>query len=333
MKHLAKSIFFGLSILMICHGSIIAEPSIEWDGYLQTRFSADFKNTNDIMIRRGKLWIKGSVPETEKLFFKLQGVYRSFKDNTLMIQDVYAELMGESYKLRIGRMVPDFSLQWNQPDAVIPVLERGQVIDGLIHGDKSTARMIGVQYLYQPENNGLHLGVGVFNANLTPPGKNSDQSFLYTLHTSYNLLNRNSLLAETGLSIAYRKLDNLTLPKIFDPTSLISGDDLRFGFETLLKIRKFEIQAEYLEAEINHQKAYGYYAYLNCNCSDKNQIIVAYDKFVDINRSTNDAPWLIAGYNHLFLDNKVKLMMDFRVQDIESTINYMFNMQGQIFFN
>lgn len=253
-------IFLTVITSFIVSQDITGQSDFEWNGYIQTRLNSDFNTHNEFMIRRGKLWVKGVVPSIDHLSFKVQTVFRSHKDYSFMVQDVYAQYSAGEHQFTIGRMVPDFTLQWNQPDAVIPTLERGLVADGLIHGDQSIARLIGFQYRYN-QSDDFHLGTGIFNANFNIPGENSDRSFLYLFRSSYNFIHSAKMLLHLGFSASYRKLNSISLPRIYNTDKIISGDDFRWGFESLFSTNWLELEGEYLTANINKDHAWGYYVY------------------------------------------------------------------------
>lgn len=130
--------FTLLVVLMgfISNNSSYAQQYINWNGYVQTRFSSDFDKSSEFMIRRAKLWVYGTVSNADFISYKIQLVYRSFKDESLMFQDAYADIRLKSFgEIRVGRFVPDFMLQRMQPDYEIPVLERSTVVNSLIHNE------------------------------------------------------------------------------------------------------------------------------------------------------------------------------------------------------
>jgi len=329
--NVSLKIFPAAIVTLFVFQNLFAQSDFKWNGYIQTRLNSDFQTHNEFMIRRGKLWIKGNVPNVDHLSFKVQAVFRSVKDKEFMVQDVYAQYKNEDHIFRVGRMVPDFTLQWNQPDAVIPTLERGLITDGIIHGDQSIARLIGFQYRYNSKDN-FHLGAGIFNANYNLPGKNSDKSFLYTLRSGYDFVHSETAQFHLGVSASYRKLNNLSLPRIYDSSILISGDDYRWGFESLLLLNGFEFQGEYLTANINKERAWGYYVYSAFHINEKYQLVITLDKYSDLNSTTNDNEWYGIGINY-YLTKLTKIMSDFRTQFSNNKNNYLGRIQFQVFFN
>ena len=305
----------------------------ELHGYIQTRLTTDFENTNDFMIRRAKLWVDGNAPGLENVSYKIQMVYRSFKDEAVMLQDAFADIKFNGFgSLRAGRFVPDFMLQRMQPDYEIPVLERALVINGLIHSSKSMARQIGVQFTYQPNFLLIHFSFGVFNANLESPGINKDQNLLYTSRAQVNLIKNDNTLFEVGASGAYRYANSITMNTIYDATQLITGNDYRFGFEFQTIYKSFGFQSEYVQANINKDKAWGYYGLSTLYLISNLQLTGLIEKYSDQNPETTGNEWYGAGLNYYFTD-KTKLMTDFKTQ-ISSTKNiYLGEIQFQIFFN
>lgn len=324
-------LFLTAVVALFVFQDLFAQTDFKWNGYIQTRLNSDFQTHNEFMIRRGKLWLIGNVPNVANLSFKIQAVFRSHKDNSFMVQDVYAQYSAGKHKFRFGRMVPDFTLQWNQPDAVIPSLERGLVVDGIIHGDQTIARMIGFQYRYTSEDN-FHIGAGIFNANFNIPGKNSDKLFLYSFRSSYDFIHSETAQFHLGFSASYRKLNNLSLSRIYNSSKLVSGDDYRWGFESILLINNFELQGEYLTAKINEDRAWGYYVYSTFHINKKFQPVMMVEKYSDLNNTTNDSEWYGFGLNY-YLTEQTKIMGDFRTQFSNNRNNYLGRIQFQVFFN
>lgn len=304
-----------------------------WNGYLQTRFASDFDKTNEFSIRRAKLWIFGDVPKADYISYKMQMVYRSYKDEGLMLQDAYADIRLKSYgKIRAGRFVPDFMLQRMQPDYEIPVLERALVINSFIHNEKQMARETGISYIFQNDSLPLHFSFGVFNANVDKPAHSKDNYLLYTSWLAYKIINQKNVWFNIGGSVSYRRLDKLTLTTIYKPESVISGDDFRWGLEAQFHWNKLEIQGEYIEADVNKEKANGYYALADYTFLQKYQAVVLTEKYNDLNPATNDNEWYGTGFNYKITE-KTKLMADLKTQKSGTKQSYLGEIQLQIFFN
>lgn len=308
-----------------------AEPKLH--GYIQTRFTTDFDQTNDFSIRRAKLWVDGNAPGLDNISYKIQVVYRSFADEAVMLQDAFADVKFEDYGLiRAGRFVPDFMLQRMQPDYDIPYIERAGVINGLIHSTKSMARQIGVQYTYQSKQSPLHISFGAFNANLESPGKNKDLNLLYTSKAQINFLKNDNALIELGASGSYRYANGITMNKIYNSNVLVVGNDYRWGLETQMNYKDFGFQAEYIQANINKDRAWGYYADINYYLTKTIQVAVETEKYSDLIPTTNDNEWFGVGFNNYFTE-RTKLMADFRTQFSSIKNNYLGEIQYQVFFN
>ena len=324
-------VLLGILISLTASYAQNAEPNLH--GYIQTRFTTDFDKTNDFMIRRAKLWVDGNAPGLENVSYKIQAVYRSFKDEAVMLQDAFADVKFNGFgSIRAGRFVPDFMLQRMQPDYEISDIERASVISGLVHSSKSMARQIGVQLTYQPTYLPIHFSFGVFNANLESPGKNKDLNLLYTSHAQLNLIKKEDALLEVGVSAAYRYANSIIMNTIYDAIQPITGNDFRFGFEYQLNYKDFGFQSEYVQANINKDRAWGYYASADYSFNEKIQVTAGMEKFSDLIESTNDNEWYSVGLIYYFTD-KTKLMADFKTQFSSIKNNYLSEIQYQIFFN
>ncbi|MGK9476396.1 porin [Melioribacter sp. OK-6-Me] len=316
---------FGLSL-----SAQNTEPELH--GYIQTRFSTNFDNMNDFMIRRAKLWIDGKAPELQNVTYKVQVVYRSATDENLYLQDAFVDIKYKVGFLRIGKFVPNFTLQRMQSDAFIPVLERANVINNLIHGDKSSAREIGLEGNFDLLNSNMKFSIGIFNGNQKTPGRNISNKLLYTSKISYNIFNNKDELLTIGASFAYRYLDNQILARIFPPHEFITGNDYRYGFQSEFRFNKFEFQSELVKTNIINKNAWGYYAYAGYYLSKNFQMLAQIEKYDDLIPETNNNEWYLIGMNYYFTQ-KNKIMADLKTQFNEDGNTYFFQIQYQIFFN
>ena len=326
-----KSVFLLLSVFSFFSIAAAQQSTPQVHSYIQTRFSSDFDKTNDIMIRRAKLWMEGAVTGMDHVSYKIQTVYRSFKDEAVMFQDALVDVkMNGIGVLRVGRFVPDFMLQRMQPDYEIADIERASVISGMIHNSKSMARQIGVQFTYQTKELPIHVSVGAFNANLESPGKNNDNNLLYTSHVQYTFLNNDEAMIEAGFSAAYRYAHAISMSTIYPLTSLVTGNDLRTGIEFQMEYKDFGIQSEYIQASIRNDKVWGYYIGSEYLVTTTVQATAGVEKYSDLISTTNDNEWYSIGLNYLFTD-KTKLMIDFKTQFSSTTNNYLGEIQFQVF--
>lgn len=322
-----------LIIIMIFSLSLFAQnENPKLHGYIQSRFTYNDGNSMSFMIRRAKLWLDGKAPMSDNISYKMQVVYRSATDENFYFQDAFADVKWNFGFLRVGKFAPNFTLQRMQSDAFIPVLERANVINNLIHGDKSSAREIGVEGNFDLLNSNLKISLGVFNGNQKLPGNNIGNEFLYTSKISYDILKDKDDLLNIGASFGYRYLDNQTLSKIFPSNEIITGNDYRYGFQTELKLSQFDFQSEFVNANIINKNAWGYYVYAGYYLSNDFQLLAQVEKYKDLNPTTSDNEWYLIGLNYYFTQ-KNKLMADFKTQfNGDRNINIA-EIQYQIFFN
>ncbi|MCB9002382.1 MAG: porin [Bacteroidales bacterium] len=303
----------------------------KWNGYIQTRVASNFDKFTEFTVRRSKLWVYGSLPKANYVSYKVQMVYRSFKDETVVLQDALANIRLRNFgEVKIGRFVPDFMLQRIQPDYEIPVLERASVINSLTINEKQMGREVGAQYTLQ--SNAFHFSVGVFNANVDAPSHSKDNSFLSTSRLEYKVIHQNNFWVSIGGSVAYRYLNGLTMANIYNADSTIIGDDFRWGVETQLHWNKFDLQGEYVQANINSDAAKGWYGIACYSFLTKYQVIALTEKYIDLNPDTNNNCWVGVGVNYK-ITGKTKLMADFKAQEEGSEYNYLGDIQLQVFFN
>lgn len=301
------------------------------NGYIQTRFSSNLNTTSEFMVRRAKLWLKGDVPKLDFISYKLQVVYRSYKDQNFTFQDALADVhLKENGVFRLGRFVPDFMMQRMQPDYKIPVLERASVINKLNMNPKYGARMIGLEYLYSKTSQPWHASIGLFNGSTDKPGHNNN-SLLVTSHVNRKFSFDQQSDITLGGSVAYRNITQMSLPTIYAADSIISGDDFRWGAEALLHCNHFHLQAEYIQALLNSDKADGYYLLGWYDFNTHYQLTAFTDKYTDLNPATANHPSYGLGFNYLITE-KTKLMADFKCSDLNQDPVYSANIQLQVFF-
>ncbi len=307
--------------------------TMEWNGYIQTRLSSNFDKSTEFTIRRAKLWVNGTLPQADYITYKVQLVYRSFKDDALMFQDAYANLrLGGYGSLRAGRFVPDFMLQRGQPDYKIPVLERAAVINGLIHNEKQMAREIGAQYTFQSDASPLHFSLGLFNANVDKPEHSKDNSLLVTSRASVKVFNAGEKWLVLGASAAYRHLNNTSLTTIYKADSLLSGNDFRWGLEAQLHFNSLELQGEFVQANINSDVANGYYGLATWSFAHKYQSVFFTEKYDDLNPATSNNAWYGIGFNYQ-ISGRTNLMADFKGRTVMGSSVKGGDIQLQVFFN
>ncbi|NOX19308.1 MAG: hypothetical protein GXO87_13635, partial [Chlorobi bacterium] len=146
---------FTETILLLFLSAIILfaqnnKTTFEWNGYGQFRL---YKINNDYQgftVRRVKLWVKGSVPNASAFGYKVMGIFKYNKTGYFGLLDAYGDFKFSNGYLRFGQQIPEFSLQREQPDWKIPVMERAEVINRMIPAAQSSARDIGLQVHWSP---------------------------------------------------------------------------------------------------------------------------------------------------------------------------------------
>lgn len=303
---------------------------IEWNGYGQFRLYKINDITEGFMIRRAKIWVKGHVPYSENFSYKVMGIFSYNHAGYFGLLDAYGDYAFGNGYLRFGQQIPEFSLQREQPDWKIPVVERAAVIKRMIPAAQSFARDLGIQVHWQPIKEVWQIAAGIFNGDGANLKVHSSANFLYSLRSTLKVNFAQNYSWHLGGSVMYRYADQSDFSLIFGKDNLYTGSDFRFGIETLIILNKFEIQAEYIKANFSGHIAYGYFAYANYDFSNKDQLVLSTEQLVDLNENTNDNPWLKAGYNHLFAGHNIKLMMSGGTQ---FNNNYTLTTQLQLFFN
>ena len=310
-----------------------AQQKISWNGYLQTRFSDDFRSNTGFSVRRAKIWVAGPTPVDSSLYFRMQGIFRYQTSGTFMLQDVYGEYKMPFGFVRAGQFVPDFSLERSESDASLPLIERAAVDNALIPTGDTYARDIGAEIVVQPNGSALHTSFGIYNGNGGNTKSNEDRQFLYSNRTTYDIRFSGNLSWTNGFSIAYRDKKDLSFQSVLGAGKIFSGRDFRWGLETFLKARVWEIQGEYIQADLASQKAYGYYAFAAYDLDKLNELVLSTEKLQVLIPSYSDAPWYIVGYTHFFSGQNFKVMVDARSQYLSYRTNYGGTVQLQIFFN
>jgi phosphate-selective porin len=305
-----------------------AEPAApELDGYLQTRFDSTGGNAG-FSVRRAKLWLSGDAPGEYGISYKLQGVYRSFKDTGFYFQDAYLQKSVSAFTLRAGRFVPDFSAQRAQPDSFIPVLERALVVNGFSFGHDGSAREAGAQAAYEAKNKNLYLSAGAFNADQNVPGTNSGTDLLYVSKAEWRLLQGEDYL-RLGLSGAARHLERSSLFPLSASTAPVSGSDRRGGFSISARRGAFEAQGEYLGARSAGKTSWGSYAYVAGNFYGGFQALGQLEAYKPWGAAAQR--WGTIGFNYL-LSQKNKVMADYRFRTDSGRRTPEFRVQLQGYF-
>jgi len=324
-------------ILIILTGFILinssfAQQKVNWNGYLQYRFSDNYLNQSEFSVRRAKFWVNGLLPAEEGNWsYKLQANFLQQVKYQFLLQDVLVNYKINSFEVTAGQFVPDFSLQRKQPDYTIPLDERADVVNALVPGAETMARDIGIELKLDDSKIGS-FSFGFFNGNGANTVSNQ-RNFLYVNRGSLFLLNNSASKLELGYNLSYRDAHNIQFSKIYGNNYTFTGNDFRFGFEEKLNLGAFELQSEYIEAHLGNQKAYGYYALADYLIASKSLVTLSVEQLYDLNPSTINDPWYVVGYSYLIKGNNIKISLDNKFQFLSNKTNALTTLQIQYFFN
>lgn len=320
-----------LTLTIFINFPISGQEKINWDGYLQYRFTDNYTNQTNFSVRRAKFWLKGDMPSAEnKWSYKLQANFLQQANFRFLLQDALIKYDINNFEITAGQFVPDFSIQRKQPDYVIPLTERADIINVLVPGAETMGRDIGVELKFKCKAGSE--SIGFFNgngANTLSKQKNS----LYVNNGSLFLLNNLASKLELSYSVSYRKANNLTFEKIFGNDFSYSGSDFRFGLGGILNINTFELQSEYIQADFGGLKAHGYYVLSDYFLTSKSIITLSVEQLTVPNSSVLNLPWYIVGYSYLIKRNDIKVSLDTKLQLDSKKPGALTNLQIQYFFN
>ncbi len=332
MVNIRITIAFAVTLLVCINFSVIAQQKIDWNGYLQYRFSDNLLDQSNFSVRRAKFWVNGILPDNYGIWsYKIQANFHQQVKFQFLLQDVLVNYKVNNFEVTAGQFVPNFSLQRKQPDYVIPLDERANVVNALVPGAETMARDIGVELKWSDSKTGS-FSLGFFNGN----GANTvskERNFLYVNHGSLLILNNSKSKLELGYNLSYRYAHNFQFSKIFGNNFSFSGNDFRFGFEEKFNIGDFEFQSEYIDSHLGNRKAYGYYALVDYLFASKNLVTLAVEQLSDLNSSTANNPWYTIGYSYLVKGNDIKFSLDNRFQFVPNKTNSLTTLQIQYFFN
>jgi phosphate-selective porin len=308
------------------------EPSIAWGGYAQVRFTAG-RDSLGFTIRRAKLWLDGSAPFEAALHFRVQALFRPTSGGALVLQDVWVGYGAGSSSIRVGQMVPDFSLERSQADATLPLIERAGPVNTLIPAATTGARDIGVQATLRPGRALWHLSVGLFNGNGGNAAGNEDRRFLVTGRAVWAGRLGGADTVALGGSAAYRRTGGLVFQQILGTTTPFAGEDFRWGAEGRLAGPRWQVQSEYLRARLGAAEAWGYYVLGSYRPVPSYALAASAERLVLPNASRPADPWYILGFTRYLRGDRAKLMLDVRVQAGAARPNYATAVQGQLAFH
>ncbi len=137
---------------------------------------------------------------------------------------------------------------------------------------------------------------------------------------------------ETGGSIAYRETDGLPAPELLGDEEEFSGKDFRWGLETRLSAANWELQGEYIQADLDGRLATGYYVFAGRDLGTRDQVVASVERLELPRPESTGDPWYILGFNHFFSQHTSKVMVDVRVQFTKESSIYLATIQYQLFF-
>jgi len=325
-----KTILFALLLLATFSW---AQPEPDWNGYVQVRYTDDFQNNNSFEVRRAKLWMYRQTPFLDQFHYKVQGKFSFKNQGNFILQDVFAEYRFKNGWIRAGQQKPDFSLERDQSDYLVPVAERALVVDALIPAAESGARDIGLQLHVKSKDKWWNGSAGWFNGTGGNRVGNADSPFLFTTRQRFHFTFSGNINFNMGVSGSYRKGAQMAFRKIFAADSLFSGKDLRYGAEAAVGGKSWSLQGEYIEACLENQRAFGWYLLGEYYFSDRHLIGLQAEYFSDLNAMTEDNPAYDLSYSLLLKGQDAKVLADLRVQPDSNKNNISFLTQVQLFFN
>ena len=323
--------------LVFISGLIFAQENkfaenVDFNGYIQIRGISNFDDYTSFSVRRLKLWIKSKPGFSKHWSYKFQSTFSSFTQEKFFLQDVKIGYKTGLFSFDIGQFVPQYSLQRFQPDYKIAPIERAKVINILIPDGTLGVRDIGLQANFKTKNKLFETHLGIFNGYGIKEYRFNNQGYMIINKSSFQIPIKQNIV-KLGYSLQYRSAENLQLKFIFPDTVLFNGHDFRYNVFAMFKSKSVKLQAEFLQADLGKDNAYGYY-FLSAFSFKRNQIVLSYEKYKDLITKTSDNPYCRIGYNYFIKDYNIKLSLDnyFQISP-ESIKNYYASVQLQIFIN
>jgi hypothetical protein len=179
----------------------------------------------------------------------------------------------------------------------------------------------------------LRIAFGAFNGNGGNQSGNNDRQLLYVARPTLDIPILDSVQLHLGMSFAYRNKSAMTFKKIFGTTVPFWGKDVRWGGETRIASPWWSLQAEYLQANLEAAKAYGYYILGTVFLDGTNELAGLVEQFHDLDPKTSDATWYGAAWNHYFAENKFKTQVAARRQFVSGHNQYATIVQLQTYIH
>ena len=331
MKNTLFIILIFISKLISAQENKFADNT-DFNGYIQIRSVSNFDDFTSFSVRRLKLWLK-SKPEFSKHWsYKIQTTFSSLAQEKFFLQDVKIKYKTGLFSFDIGQFVPQYSLQRFQPDYKIETIERANAINILIPNGTLGVRDIGLQANFKTKNELFETHLGIFNGYGIKEYRFNNQGYMITHKSSFQIPIKQNIV-KLGYSLQYRYAENLQFKFILPDTFLFNGYDFRYNLFAMYETKSVKLQAEFLQANLEKNNAFGYYLLSAFNIK-KNQIVFSYEKYKDLIKETSDNPYCRIGYNYFIKDYNIKLSLDNYFQISKNCIeNYYASVQLQILLN
>jgi hypothetical protein len=304
---------------------------INWGAYTQLRINSDLQGSNNLMLRRLKLWAKSGSGFSKRWSYKLQATLTSLQKERFFLQDVKVSYHAGQFRFHIGQFVPAYSLQRFQSDYSLDFIERAKCINSLLPGSGMGYRDLGVQSVFTSKNKMIETSIGIFNGYGIFDYRLNNKGFMLT---HKNLIQLSTEIGEVqlGYSTQYRKAENIELKYLLQDTILYSGNEYRYNIFAMYRSSKLHLQAEYLTAYLSNIYASGYYFSAAVTLSSQNQVAISYENSTHLIGTHLNSPFFHLAYNHFIKGRRLMLFFDnsFNIHDgkIEQ---YIASLQLQIF--
>lgn len=293
-----KALAAVLAGMVVGTSSVTAQSAVQWHGYAQLRYGRT-DPASGFSVRRAKLWMKGPVPGIDDLTFKVQGIFRDGAAGAFVLQDVFAEYVRRRVAVKVGQLVPSFSLQRSQPDYRVPLVERAAVVETLIPGARTLGRDIGAQGLIVSPSGSVRLAAGIFNGTGANRNAVGEGDFLATGRL---VLARPLVRGATGSlggSLAWRETKDTDVGVLSTAGASFAGRDVRWGVDARLDAGRWEIQGEYLHADLGGEVSSGYYALADLAITARDGMALSVERLRTPVEAASDGSWCVAGYTRL----------------------------------
>jgi hypothetical protein len=282
--------------------SLTAQSAIQWHGYAQLRYGrAD--PADGFSVRRAKLWATGAIPGVDDLTFKVQGIFHNGAAGAFVLQDVFAEYRRRALSVRIGQFIPAFSLQRSQPDYLVPLVERAAAVEILVPGARTMGRDIGAQALFASPSGSARLAAGFFNGAGADRNAVGEGDFLATGRLVLAKTLGGGTRGTLGGSLAWRRTKGMDVGVLSSQAGSFAGNDVRWGVDGRLANEDWEIQGEYLHADLDGETSSGYYALGDMALTGRDELAVSVERLdTPVRTATSGGLWYVAGYTRFLGD-------------------------------